>query len=158
DAQHRTKNLLARDRHALADAVEHRRLDVIARPAARTAAEPLGPLRLAGRDVALHVRLVLGGDERPHLRRRIPPRAVRELLLPGDHSLNDAIVDALLDEEAAARGADLSLIVENGADGGLRGGVEVRVGEDDVRALAPELERDALERPSCGLHHDPAGR
>ena len=70
-----------------------------------------------------------------------------------DHLLDELVVDLLLDEEAAAGAAALALVEEEGEVRAFDGRVEIGVGEDDVGALAAELERDALEvRAGGGLH------
>ena len=63
-------------------------------------------------------------------------------------------MDLLLDEQAAAGAAALALVEEQAEVGPLDGGVEVGVGEDDVGALAAQLQADALEVALGGGGHD----
>ena len=73
--------------------------------------------------------------------------------------LDELIVDLFLDEQPAAGAAALALVEEQAEVGALDGGVEVGVGEDDVGALAAQLQADALEVALGGrLHDDLAGR
>ena len=64
--------------------------------------------------------------------------------------------DRALDQEPAARRAHLAGVAEGGAHRGGRRGVEVGVVEDDVRALAAELQGEALGRRRRGAHHQAA--
>ena len=54
-------------------------------------------------------------------------------------------MDIFVQQQAGACRADLAFVGVNGPEGGGDGGVEVGVREDDVRRLASELERQALE-------------
>ena len=71
--------------------------------------------------------------------------AMRSLEL-ADHD----VVHALLDEQARAGAADVALVEVDAVDDALDGLIDRRVGEDDVRRLAAELEREALLRPGGG--------
>src|SRR5205814_6321257 len=53
---------------------------------------------------------------------------------------------ASLHEDPRARAAVLACVPEDGERRGGGRALEIRVGEDDVRRLAAELERDALDR------------
>ena len=85
-------------------------------------------------------------DEGSHL-----GRLVRGIADPpggdgGLEQLEEAVVHAALHEDPAAGAAVLAGVVEHRA-GRRRGGpLEVGIREDDVGALAAELERDGLER------------
>ena len=57
---------------------------------------------------------------------------------------DEAVVDAVLDDQPAAGRADLAAVQERGGERVVDRGVEVGVGEHDVRVLAAELERDPL--------------
>ena len=100
-------------------------------------------------------------DDLRALRRR-PGRTDRRpcgVLAFLQHLLDELVVDLLLDEEPAAGAAALALVEEQAEVGALDGGVEVGVGEDDVRALAAQLQADALQVAlGRGLHDDLAGR
>ena len=64
----------------------------------------------------------------------------------GLEQLEEPVVDAPLHQDAAARAAVLTGVVEHRARRRRRGLLEVGVGEHDVRGLAAEFERDGLER------------
>ena len=66
--------------------------------------------------------------------------------------LEELAVDRALDEQAAAGEADLALVAEDPADRADDRLVEIRVGEDQVRGLAAQLERHALQIVRGGLH------
>ena len=57
---------------------------------------------------------------------------------------HDDVVDALLHEEARAGAAHVALVEVDAVDDAFDGLVDGRVGEDDVRRLAAELEGEAL--------------
>src|SRR5256885_2152989 len=110
-------------------------------------------LLLARLDVGEHRIHLLLGDDGTH------PRGLvhRVAHLEGFHLVGELrqqrVVDLLLDEESRARGTHLALVVEDAGQRALDRRVHVGVREDDVRRLAAELERQALER-SRGLAHD----
>src|SRR5207253_7125030 len=94
-------------------------------------------------------------DQRAHLRRLVAGIADLQLARRLDEQLDEAIVGRALDEDARARAAVLARVVEDGVRRSGRGLLEVGVGEDDVRGLAAELERDALDRRGGAGHHAP---
>src|SRR5439155_22520328 len=76
-----------------------------------------------------------------------------------DQLLDELAVNLFLDEESAAGTAALALVEEEGKVRALHGGIQVRVGEDDIWALAAQLQTDALEIALGGrLHDELAGR
>src|SRR5262249_62177355 len=78
--------------------------------------------------------------ERAHAGLRV--ERVAEVDLPREllDACEELVLDAPLHEEPRARDAGLPRAAgEDGAGGPARGGVEVRVGEDDVRGLPAEL-------------------
>ena len=99
---------------------------------------------------------VLRGDQRAHLGRLVAGSPTFTLRGRGDEQVGEAVVGAALDEDARARAAVLAGVVEDGVRRGGRGLLEVGVGEDDVRGLAAELERDALDRRGGAFHHGAA--
>ena len=128
------------------DPVVVRRLDERARvPVAlargRLAAEERLAVDEAGDGLA-----VLRGDQRAHLGRVVAGVADLDVAGRGDEQLGEAVVGAALDEDARAGAAVLAGVVEDGVGRGGGGLLEVGVGEDDVRGLPAELERDALDR------------
>ncbi len=66
--------------------------------------------------------------------------------------LDEFVVDLLLDEQPAAGRAALAAVEVDGVERSVDGGIQIGVGEDDVGALAAQLERRALRacrrRPS----------
>ena len=91
-------------------------------------------------------------DERPHL--RLVELGVAHLHAPRrlDEQLGEAVVGGVLDEDARARAAVLAGVVEHRVRRGRRGALEVGVREHDVRRLAAELERHALDRSGRAAH------
>ena len=66
-------------------------------------------------------------------------------------------MQGLFYNDAGACGADLAGVEEGAIEGVVHGDVEVGIGKDDVRVLATELERGALDGLSCILGDDLAG-
>ena len=96
---------------------------------------------------------MLRGDERAHLGLFALRIADLHVACCVDEQLDETVVCRLLDQDARARATVLAGVVEHGV--GCRGRcfLEVRVGEDDVRRLAAELERHAFDRSGRALHH-----
>jgi len=69
-------------------------------------------------------------------------------------ALDELLVNLLLDEQAAAGRAALAAVEVDGVEGAGHGQVEVGVGEDDVGALAAQLQRHALHALGGGAHDD----
>ena len=92
--------------------------------------------------------MLLGGDQRPELRAGVEARSEpRRVGRVGERAHH--LVEALRrDEQARAGVARLPGVEVDRLEGALDGGVDVGVGQDDVRRLATELERHALERPA----------
>src|SRR5207253_3250363 len=90
---------------ALGEAV--RALEVLRLPAAAT--EP-GALLLADLDVALDLAQLLLRDERAHPGREVHRIAHLDLLRPLHEALDEAVVEAFLDEDAGAGRADLTRV------------------------------------------------
>src|SRR5579864_4691342 len=156
--QHRSEDLLPRHGHVVVDAVEDGWLHepALAADARRLAA--VGDARAlppAGLDVAQHALALLGRHQRAEARLGVE-RIARDQAAGALHQALDQLgVDLLLDEQARAGGADLALAVEDAVVGALHRGVEIGVGEDDVRRLAAQLEGDTLDGGG-GAAHDVA--
>ena len=60
------------------------------------------------------------------------------------HLGNEGVVDRVLDDRPAAGRADLAGMQEGSGQGVIDNGLEIGVGEDDVRTLAAELQGDLL--------------
>src|SRR5207248_297594 len=108
------------------------------------AGDDLGPLLAAALDVAVHALAMLRRDQRPDLRFRIERIAELQLLRLCGELRDEVVVDRALDEHARARLAALPGGVVDRPHGARDRVGEVRVGEDDIRALAAELERETL--------------
>ena len=100
---------------------------------------------------------MLGGDERTGLGPFVEAVAEADRVGPSGDLVDDPIVDGLLDEEPAAGGADLARVEERAGDDVVDRGVEVGVGEDDVGALAAELEGDLLHVDRGAAEQGPPG-
>ena len=86
------------------------------------------------------------GDERAHLGRL--QRSGSPTTTPADRRLEqveEAVVDRALDQNARTGAAVLPGVVEHPGGRTGRGQLEIGVGEDDVGALAPQLERHPLD-------------
>src|SRR5262249_37565003 len=142
-----------------ADVIEDGRLDEVALVAdALAAAEHLRPFVLARLDGAHDAVELLLRDLRALLRLGIERVADLARLRLLQHLLDELVVDLLLDEQPAAGAAALTLIEEQAEERTLDGRVEVGVGEDDVGALAAQLQADALQvAPGGRLHDELAG-
>src|SRR5205085_1320863 len=106
-----------------------------------TARDDLGALLPTALDEVVHPRAVRVGDQRPHLRLGI--ERIADLQPAGlvDELGDELVVERLLDEHARTRLATLTGGVVDRPDRARDRVREVRVGEDEVRALAAELER-----------------
>src|SRR5438093_1329568 len=98
------------------------------------------PALLSRGDVGEDLLLLALGHERAQARVLVERVARGELLRPLGELLHHLVVDGFLDQESRPGRADLALAVKDPGLGAAYGGCEVRVGEDDVRALAAELE------------------
>ncbi|CAM5271146.1 hypothetical protein STENM36S_05617 [Streptomyces tendae] len=120
------------------------------------AAAQYGALGEGGGDVVLGLGALLRGDERPALDTVLGAAAEADHPGAAGEFGDEAFADGLLDDEAAARGADLAAVDEGGVECLVDGGVEALlgpagVGEDDVGVLAAEFEGDLLDRDGGGL-------
>src|SRR5439155_12267089 len=62
------------------------------------------------------------------------------------------LVARALHEQARARQAQLALVEEGRTYADRYGPVQIDVGEDDIRALAAELERESFQVPRGNVH------
>ena len=91
-------------------------------------------------------------DQRPHLAGRVGRRADLDRQRPRHELADEAVVDRALHQQARARRAHLAAAGEDADQGAVDGGLEVGVLEDDVGALAAELEADLFHVPGAGPH------
>ena len=87
------------------------------------------------------------GDQRPHLRLRIEPVADDDLVARLRESRQETIGELSFEDEPRAGAAHFALARVDAEHRKLERHVEVRVGEDDVRAFAAEFERDLFDVP-----------
>ena len=100
---------------------------------------------------------VVGADERAGLRRVVDADPQPDPVgAPADLG-DEAVVDRVLDDRPAAGRADLAGVDEGRGQRVVDGRLEVGVGEDDVRALAAELEGDPLDVDRRAAEQRPAG-
>jgi hypothetical protein len=99
----------------------------------------------------------LEGDG-PHLGLGVQRVAEPNRARPRRKALQELVVDAVLHHQPRAGHAGLSGGREDAGDHAVGGGVEVRVGENDVRRLAAELEAHARKVVGRALHHRAARR
>ncbi len=167
DGHHRAEDFLLEDAH-LVVALEHRGLDVVA--AGQVAAEHValaadqafGTFLLAQVQVRENLlQLFLRGLRADH-----GALVERVALGDGGHALqgafHEAVVDRFLDQHAAGAGADLALVQREHGEAFQRLVEEGVVGahhilEEDVGALAAQLQRDRDDVLAGVLHDEPAG-
>ncbi len=116
-----------------------------------------GPVLQRLGDVALDLLAVPGADQRPGLRLRVERAPEPDALGAADQLGDELLVDGVLDDQARTGRADLAGVEEDRGEGVVDGGFEVGVGEDHVRVLAAELERDLLHRARRRGHDLAAG-
>src|SRR6185369_16130849 len=144
----RSEDLLARDRHVVPRVREERLLDVEAlREIRRTLAAACQRRAFLDtrRDELLDAAALHRGHERPDDGPLLARIADLEPARDRDHLLRELVVDRALDEEPCARDADLARVERPHLRRALERGLARRVGEDDLRRLAAELEQRALE-------------
>src|SRR3954469_23067209 len=149
DRQDRAEDLLAHDPHLVGDAGEDGGGDVAAASEDGRVDRAAAALGRAGGDRVLDQVdddpvLVLGGH-RADLRVPLDRVAEPELLGLADHALDEAVGDVAHHVDALDPRAGLAGVGEAAPDGAGDGVVEVRVGADDHRVLAAELEHRALQ-------------
>ena len=96
---------------------------------------------------------MVGRDQGAGLGRFVRPAAQPDAVRAPRQLIDEAVVDAVLDDQPAAGRADLAAVQERRGQRVVDRGLEVGVGEHDVRALAAELERDPLHVDG-GRSHD----
>src|SRR5699024_1329826 len=147
---------LVRDHPVLRlDVDEHGGLDEVAGVAVAAAAGecPAAVLDARTQVVGHLVELVLV-DHRAELGGGVEPVADGGLGGGVGHGLRELLVDRVLHVEAGAGRAGLAVAEHPRGHGSGDGGVPVAVGEDDVGALAAQLERDFLEVALGGVHDE----
>src|SRR5581483_10870515 len=147
------EDLLLRDLHRVLHLREHgRHVEGALAVAELAASDYLGALLPTALDEAVHAVAMRLRDERPHLRLRIERVADADLLRVVGEARDELVVERRFDEHARARLAALTRGVVDRPDTRRDRVVEVRVREDEVRALAAELERQPLDRVRAEPH------
>ena len=147
--QDRPEDLLARDPPAVVDPVEDGRLDV--EPAgllahALAAADDARALLRAEPDVAEDLVQLARVDDRAELGRRVERLAGRQLAAHRRDALDQLLAHGAMDDEPRPGVAGLAAVVEDPpADRRGRLLQVADVGQDELRALAAELQRDRLD-------------
>src|SRR6266568_3278701 len=151
--QHRAKDLFLHHPHVLLDIHQHGGLEKVALLTVPLApAQGRGPFSRADIKVAADAAELLIGDQRAHLRRRIHARSQLDPLGLLSHARNDLVKDLVLDVEARASAATLTMIEENRMRGTLDGQFRISILEHDIGGLATQFERDLLEVANRRLH------
>ena len=148
DRQHRAEDLVVVERHAGLDVVEERRREEVAL-AVRVVVVPAPvdderrPLGHPGVEVGRHLVAVLRRDERAHVA-AAGAVAGDELAHPVLDLADQLVGDRLDRDEGRDRHAPLPRRAEAGVDGGVRGEVEVGVGQHEHVVLRAAEGLDAL--------------
>jgi hypothetical protein len=160
--QHRAEHLLGGQAGVGRDVDHHRRLEEVARPLDRLAADDhLGPPvdrvgELGGEQCSL-----LGGVQRADPQPRLLGlgRAGAGLVAPdpAGQLLHEGVVDRRLHEGPLGGQAGLAAVPVAADLDVLDGGVQVGVGQDDGRVGAAQLQADVLEGGAGDLHDPPPG-
>src|SRR5262249_52524746 len=74
-----------------------------------------------------------------------------QLRCPFDETIDELLINRLLDENTRAAQTNLALVGERRAHAAGDGRVEVGIGENDVRIFATELERNFLKQRRAGF-------
>src|SRR5205807_134844 len=147
------EDLLLGDFHRVVDLREHGRAVKRALAVPELAADDYFSAFLqASLDEAVHAVAVRRRDERAHLRLGIERIADANLLGEVGEARDELVVERGLDEHAGARLTALSSGVVDRPDRARDRVVEVRVREDEVRALATKLEGEPLDRLRAEPH------
>ena len=97
---------------------------------------------------------MLLADQRTHFGFARERRSKRDALGLLGHGLDKSGVDLFLDQNAAARGTNFTLVDEDAEQGAINGSFPVSFGKENIWGLATEFKSDALERIGGALHDD----
>ena len=125
---------------------------------ALAAALKLRAFLLAGLDVIQNAFHLAPGNLRAHLGGLVERIANLQLLGARDQLANEAVVDIFMHQQAGGRAADLAFVGEDAPEGRLERGIDIAVGEDDVRRLAAQFQAEPLQVGFAGGLQQPPGR
>src|SRR5207244_8089747 len=139
---------------------KNRWLDVIAFRKLRCASATNSQLGFLLADILIgtHPLILLFAHQRPHLSIALKRRAERDLFRLFRHRINKLLVNRLLHQDAAAGGANFSLIDEYSEQRAIDGSFEVRIGKENILRLPAKLKSHALYRVRSLLDDDLAHR
>src|SRR6185295_16538050 len=89
--------------------------------------------------VAPHPIELLAADERTHFRSPVKRWPDRDGARLRHHRFDEAVVNRSLHQNPAAGGAHLALVEEHAEQRAFDGGLEIGIGEEDVRRLPAKL-------------------
>ena len=92
------------------------------------------------------------GNERTHFGIFVHAVTHRDFPAGLGQAREEFVGNFTLEQEAGTRTADLALTGEDAEHGEFERGVEIGIGENDVRALAAEFEGDFFQVARCGGH------
>src|SRR5438093_4079826 len=141
------EDFFAGDASRVIDVVENCRLHVeaLAKLLRVPAADGHFRFLLAEFEVRADAVVLFFADQRAHFRFAIQRCAQLDALGFFRHGVDEFRINSLLDEDAAAGGANFSLVDEDSEKRAVNGGFPIGAIEEDVGRLAAELESDALE-------------
>src|SRR2546426_6588823 len=150
------EDFFAGDARRVIDVVENCRLDVVALAKLFGASAADGYFRffLAEFEVGADAVVLLSADQRTHFCFAIEGSTQLDALGFFRHGVDEFRINFLLDEDAAASGANFSLVDEDSEKRAVNGGFPIRAVEENVGRLAAKLERDALESVRSALDDD----
>ena len=159
DRDHGAKDLFLGDAHLRINVGEHGWLHkvavlIVALVEAVAAADHLRAFLFADLDIA-----EIGGelafvDRGPHLDRWIESVADLQFLRLRHIAVNKFLINTLLHDDAAGRGAALPRGAERAPEPAFNGEIEIRIVEHDHRVLAAEFQRTVFEALRRGRAHN----
>ncbi len=96
------------------------------------------------------------GHQRAHVGIGVEAVAQLDFLCAVGDALNHFIENRLFDVEPRSGTTALAVVKEDGIRRAGNAGLQVSIGEENVRRLAAELQRNFLQVAGSGLHDQPA--
>src|SRR5256714_11917799 len=151
-----TEDFFASDARGVFDVVKNGRLEVVASAELFRAATTGGDFGFFFADLEIRTDAVvlLFADQRAHLGVTVERTTELDALGFFGHGLDEFGVDFLLDEDAAASGANFALIDKDSEERAVDSGFPIRFGKENVGRLAAEFKGDALEGIGGALDDD----